>query len=323
MIQFKQVTKKYGDTVAVSDVDMHIEANEFVVFIGLSGSGKTTSLSMINRMVEPTSGQIFIDGIDHQTIDPVTLRRNIGYVIQGIGLLPHYTIYENIITVPKLLGWSESDMRVRAETLIELIDLPLETLEEYPNQLSGGQQQRIGVARALAANPPVILMDEPFGALDPITRDALQDSLLELKARDQRTFVFVTHDVDEAFKLADKIAIWQYGELVQFDTPQNILLEPANDYVVELVGIQRIESARLAALTVADLASKDAVNGHKSSVTYPADALVSESMRSMLLDEASLFPVLDAKGQEISYVSKEAILDYYDAMHAAGKQVTV
>ena len=224
MIEYKHVSKVYGDgTEAVGDVSLTINKGELVVFIGTSGSGKTTSMRMINRMVEPSSGEILIDGENIMKKNPVDLRRSIGYVIQQTGLMPHMTVYENIIMVPKLLNWDEDKMEATARKLLEQVDMdPDQYMDRYPSELSGGQQQRIGVIRALAAGQEIILMDEPFGALDPITREALQEMVIELQKEMGRTVVFVTHDMDEALDLADRIAIMTDGKLVQYDTPENI-----------------------------------------------------------------------------------------------------
>lgn len=242
MIEFKNVSKVYGDgTKAVDDVSFTINAGEFVVLIGTSGSGKTTSMRMINRMIDSTSGEILIDGKDIKQEDAVKLRRKIGYVIQQTGLMPHMTVYENIVMVPKLLKWDKEKMQETAERLLKRVDMGPEFLDRYPQELSGGQQQRIGVIRALAANQDIILMDEPFGALDPITRDALQELVKHLQEEMGRTVVFVTHDMDEALKLADKIAIMSEGKIIQYDTPDNILAEPANEFVESFLGEDRLQ----------------------------------------------------------------------------------
>lgn len=272
MIEYKNVTKTYNsDTVAVDDANFTIEDGEFVCFIGTSGSGKTTALRLINRMHDPTEGQVLIDGEDVQDSNPVDLRRKIGYVIQQTGLLPHLTIYENVVTVPRLLEWDEERCRETAESLMKRVDLPLELLERYPSELSGGQQQRIGVIRALAANPGVVLMDEPFGALDPITRDSLHDLVLELQEEYNNTIVFVTHDMDEALKLGDRIAIWHEGEIVQYDTPDNILTNPANDYVRSFIGEERLFDAKTQNITVNEIMNSNVLSIDSSKTV--ADAL--------------------------------------------------
>ena len=257
MIEFKNVTKLYPNgKKAVDNISLSFETGEFIVFIGTSGSGKTTSMRMINRMIEPTEGEILINGQNIQKKNAVELRRKIGYVIQQIGLMPHMTIYENIVLVPKLLGWPEDKQRQTAEDLINRVDLPLEYLDRYPSELSGGQQQRIGVIRALAADQDIILMDEPFGALDPITRDALQELVKHLQKEMGKTVVFVTHDMDEALKLADRIAIMQDGKVVQFDTPDNILANPANEFVEDFIGEERLTQAQTNLKTVEQIMNR-------------------------------------------------------------------
>lgn len=242
MIEFKNVSKIYGDgTKAVEDLSLKINDGELVVFIGTSGSGKTTSMRMLNRMVEPTEGEIEINGKNIADSNAVDLRRKIGYVIQQTGLMPHMTVYENIIMVPRLLKWDDKKMEETARRLLEQVNMdPDEFLDRYPSELSGGQQQRIGVIRALAADQEIILMDEPFGALDPITRDALQDLVLELQKEMGRTVIFVTHDMDEALNMADKVAIMSKGQLIQYDTPENIISNPANEFVKEFIGDDRM-----------------------------------------------------------------------------------
>ena len=245
MIEFQHVSKIYkGGKVAVEDVNLSFEKGEFICFIGTSGSGKTTCMRMINRMTDPSKGKILIDGKSVTDINPVELRRQIGYVIQSIGLMPHMTIRENITLVQKLLKVSQEERNKTAEKMIDLVELPREMLDRYPHELSGGQQQRIGVVRALAADQDIILMDEPFGALDPITRDSLQDLIKDLQERLGKTVVFVTHDMDEALKLASRIVIMSEGRVIQFDTPQNILRNPATTFVEELIGEDRLLQAK-------------------------------------------------------------------------------
>ncbi|MDV5039549.1 betaine/proline/choline family ABC transporter ATP-binding protein, partial [Enterococcus faecalis] len=245
--------------VAVDDINLSFDKGEFICFIGTSGSGKTTSMRMLNRMTDPSKGKILIDGQDIQKINPVELRRQIGYVIQNIGLMPHMTIRENIVLVPKLLKVPVEERNKIAEKMIDLVELPREMLDRYPNELSGGQQQRIGVVRALAANQDIILMDEPFGALDPITRDSLQDLVKDLQERLGKTIVFVTHDMDEALKLANKIAIMSEGKVIQFDTPDNILRHPANEFVEELIGEDRLLQAKPDFTTVDEVMLNSAI----------------------------------------------------------------
>ena len=253
MLSIKNLSKVYaGGKKAVDNMTIDIESGDFIAFIGTSGSGKTTALRMINRMIESTEGEITIDGKNIKELNPVELRRSIGYVIQQIGLMPHMTVKENIVLVPKLLKWSQEKKDEKAKELIRLVDLPEEYLDRYPSELSGGQQQRIGVVRALAAEQDIILMDEPFGALDPITRDTLQDLVKKLQQQLGKTFIFVTHDMDEAIKLADKICIMTNGQVVQYDTPDNILRSPANDFVKDFIGQNRLIQYRPNIRTVKD-----------------------------------------------------------------------
>ncbi|PZX05736.1 osmoprotectant transport system ATP-binding protein [Psychrobacillus insolitus] len=242
MIKFEHVSKVYTDGFkAVDSVNFKIPEGEFLVLIGPSGSGKSTTMKMINRMIPHTNGTISIDGKDITKLNPSELRRNIGYVIQQIGLFPHYTIEKNIAIVPELKGWDKEKIQARVKELLIMVDLDPEIFgKRYPKELSGGQQQRVGVARALASDPRVLLMDEPFGALDPITRDQLQDQLISLQRKLKKTIVFVTHDMDEALKLGDRIAIMKDGNLIQIDTPEKILQEPASTFVEEFIGKDRI-----------------------------------------------------------------------------------
>ena len=244
MIEFKNVSKTYknGEPV-LKNISLTVPDGEIVVFIGPSGCGKTTSLKMINRLIEPTEGEIFIDGEDISQIDPTLLRRKQGYVVQSIGLFPHMTIKENIEIIPTLQKQDKAEMDKQTEKLMKMVGLsPDEFYHRYPTQLSGGQQQRIGVARAFATEPKLILMDEPFSALDPITRSSLQDELLAIQRTIRKTIVFVTHDMDEAIKIADKICIMNQGEILQYDTPENILKHPADKFVEDFVGKGRIWS---------------------------------------------------------------------------------
>ncbi|MCT2262082.1 betaine/proline/choline family ABC transporter ATP-binding protein [Brachybacterium muris] len=241
MIGFENVRKEYpGGTVAVEDFSLEIASHESVVLVGTSGSGKTTLMRMINRMVDPTSGRVLIDGDDVAHLDPVQLRRSIGYVMQASGLLPHRTVLDNVTTVPVLRGTSRREARSRASELLELVGLDQALASRYPAQLSGGQQQRVGVARALAADPNILLMDEPFGAVDPIVRADLQQELLRLQRDLRKTIVFVTHDIDEAFLVGDRVVILRPGGVVaQVGTPQEILAAPADDFVASFVGAER------------------------------------------------------------------------------------
>ncbi|MEZ5170917.1 MAG: betaine/proline/choline family ABC transporter ATP-binding protein [Acidimicrobiia bacterium] len=242
MIRLESVSKRYPNGhLAVDDLSLEVPTGETTVLVGPSGCGKTTTLKMVNRIIEPTGGKIFLGNDDVTTANPVELRRHVGYVIQQIGLFPHQTIAANVGTVPRLLGWSRSDTQSRVHELLGLIGLDPDTYaDRYPAQLSGGQRQRVGVARALAADPPVLLMDEPFGAIDPVTRERLQDEFLRLQSELHKTVVFVTHDVEEAVKMGDRIAILDVGgTLAQYDTPAAILGNPANDMVADFVGRDR------------------------------------------------------------------------------------
>lgn len=242
MVEFQNVSKIYEDgTKAVDDLSLKIERGEFVVFIGPSGCGKTTSLKMINHLEPATSGSVIVNGKAVEVVDPVKLRRNIGYVIQEIGLMPHLTVGENIATVPHLLGWARKRTKARVEELLNLAGLDPKTYRHrLPAQLSGGQQQRIGVLRALAADPDVVLMDEPFGALDPITKGKLQSELLDLQQQVKKTIIFVTHDIDEALKLADRVVLMRRGKIEQMGTPDELQTAPVNEFVRSFIGEDRL-----------------------------------------------------------------------------------
>ncbi len=237
MIHFDHVTKTYNGRAVVDDISLDIKEGEFITILGTSGSGKTTTLKMINRLIEPSQGKIFFDGKDIAELDAVALRRQIGYVVQQIGLFPHQTVAENIATVPKLLKWDKARIDTRVRELLALVQLPYKDFaNRYPAQLSGGQQQRIGVARALAADPNVMLFDEPFGAIDAITRGDLQDELLTIHRKlNDKTFVFITHDIHEAFKLGTRVLIMDEGRICQFDKPQAILAHPDSEFVKKLI----------------------------------------------------------------------------------------
>ncbi|MGV9245595.1 ABC transporter ATP-binding protein [Streptomyces sp. NPDC003710] len=241
MIRFEQVGKRYPDgTTAVDGLSFEISEGELVTLVGPSGCGKTTTMMMVNRLIEPTSGRIFVGGEDVATVDPVRLRRRIGYVIQQVGLFPHRTVLDNTATVPCLLGWRKARARARAAELLDLVGLDPKTYgPRYPDQLSGGQRQRVGVARALAADPPVLLMDEPFGAVDPVVREQLQEEFLRMQTAVRKTVLLVTHDIEEAVRLGDRIAVYGQGRIEQFDTPGAVLGAPATPRVAEFVGADR------------------------------------------------------------------------------------
>ncbi len=240
MIELRSLEKRYGDSLAVAGLSLTVADGELLVLVGGSGCGKTTTLKMVNRLVEPTSGQVLLDGRDTATITPAELRRQIGYVFQRIGLFPHMTVGENVAITPSLLGWDAARIRRRVDELLELVELdPATTRDRLPQELSGGQQQRVGVARALAARPRHMLLDEPFGALDPLTRDRLQQSFLRIHAQLELTTIFVTHDMGEALLLGDQIAVMQDGRLKQVGTPRELLTAPCDDYVRQLVETPR------------------------------------------------------------------------------------
>jgi len=256
MIELINVTKKFGNKIAVNNFSMHIEKGSLTIFIGPSGCGKTTTLRMINRLTPFDKGNIVVNGTSINDIDPVELRRKMGYVIQEIGLFPHFTVFENIAIVPRLLKWDQKKIEHRVEEIIELVTLDQSFVQKYPLELSGGERQRVGLARALAAEPEILLMDEPFGAIDPINRLKLQDSFLEIQEEIKKTIVFVTHDINEAIKLGDKIAIIDKGNLIQYDNVSQILSNPANEFVENLLGQDRNIKA-LSLKKAKDYVSKD------------------------------------------------------------------
>ncbi|PLS17284.1 osmoprotectant [Bacillus sp. M6-12] len=299
MITFQHVGKKYPDGfVALKDIDFEIKEGELVALIGPSGCGKTTTMRMINRLIEPSSGKILIKGEDISNMDKVQLRRNIGYVIQQIGLLPHLTIEENITLVPRLKGWEPKRYESKVDELLNLVGLnPEEYKSRFPSELSGGQQQRVGVIRALAAEPPIILMDEPFSALDPISREQLQDELVNLQEGIKKTIVFVTHDMDEAIKIADRIAIMKDGEIVQFDTPERILRHPKNEFVKGFIGEDRLESGENAVPIAEELMLKRVITARptrglaqslKTMNNYKVDSLLVTNQHNELLGIATI-----------------------------------
>jgi osmoprotectant transport system ATP-binding protein len=287
-VEFRHVSKQYGPQgAAVVDLSLLVPAGDICVLVGPSGCGKTTSLKMVNRLVEPTSGQVLIDGQDVMTVDLTELRRGIGYVIQQIGLFPHQTIAENVGTVPRLLGWPKARTQRRTEELLELVGLdPAKVRNRYPSQLSGGERQRVGVARAMAAEPPVMLMDEPFGAVDPIVRERLQNEFLRLHRVQGTTVLFVTHDIDEAIKMGTRVAVMQQGgHLAQYAPPTELLAHPASDFVSRFVGTDR-GLKRLSLLKVADVRLEPGVVAHVGQSVPAArrQALEGEATWVLLLD---------------------------------------
>ena len=322
MIRLDNLTKAFetpaGTVVAADHVTLDVADGEICVLLGPSGCGKTTTLKMINRLIEPTSGKIYIDGKDTDRIDPVALRRTIGYVIQQIGLFPNMTVEENVCVVPKLLGWSADKARQRASDLLASINLdPAVFMKRYPKELSGGQQQRVGVARALAADPPVLLMDEPFGAIDPINREVIQDEFLKMHRRLRKTVMFVSHDIDEAVKMADKIAIFRAGKLEQFASPDVILAHPANDFIAEFVGTDRTLK-RLRLVKVRDALQPASPCVSSTDAVERAVALMDEQGYAFMI-------VVDEAGRPHGYVDIETVRDRSGAVgeHRAPLPATV
>jgi osmoprotectant transport system ATP-binding protein len=297
MIRLSGVGKTYDDgTVAVQQLDLDVAKGELVVLVGPSGCGKSTTLKMINRLIEPTTGTIEIDGVDVSRSDPVKLRRGIGYVIQQIGLFPHQKIIANVMTVPLLYGESKATARRRAEELLDLVGLdPATYADRYPQQLSGGQQQRVGVARALAANPPVLLMDEPFGAVDPVVRVRLQDEFLRIHQELGKTVVMVTHDIDEAVRMGDRVAVFAVGgRLAQYGTPAELLGHPADEFVDDFVGATK--GLRRLTVTVVDpdhLEPLDGVTAGDLSSAIEVTATLEEALAAMLRDDKGMVGVKD------------------------------
>jgi osmoprotectant transport system ATP-binding protein len=296
MIRLEGVGKRYPDgTVAVQELDLDVTEGNLVVLVGPSGCGKSTTLKMVNRLIEPTSGCILLDGEDVTKGDPVALRRRMGYVIQQVGLFPHQNIAANVATVPRLMGWDKKRINARVTELLELVGLePDRFAKRYPHQLSGGQRQRVGVARALAADPPVLLMDEPFGAVDPIVRDRLQGEFVRLQKEVRKTILFVTHDLDEAVRLGDRIAVFsQGGHLEQYDTPATILGEPATDFVAEFVGGDRAIK-RLAVTPIDREALEPLTDGETDGLpTIPLKSSLREVLAVMLADDSGRVVVVD------------------------------
>lgn len=297
MIEFKHIMKQYnaGATV-LKDLNFKCNTGEITVLIGPSGCGKTTTMKLINRLISPSKGNIFIDGEDISNIDPVKLRRQIGYVIQSVGLFPHMTIGQNVSVVPKLLKWDQSRIDKQVNELLDLVGLdPSIYKDRFPNELSGGQQQRIGVIRAMAAEPSIILMDEPFSALDPISREQLQDELNRLQKEIQKTIVFVTHDMDEALKIADKIVLMRDGEIVQHAEPEQMLRHPANDFVVDFIGKKRLQQEQ-------DVPLVEEVMVKKPVSIYPNRGLA-QAMQMMGSRQVDSLVVVDDDDRVEGYVS--------------------
>ena len=299
MIEFRGVSKTYpgSDRPVVNDLSFEVPEGEICVLVGPSGCGKTTSMRMVNRLIEPTEGEILIDGEPNTAMSGTQLRRKIGYAIQQIGLFPHRTIAENIATVPGLLGWEKGRIRSRVDELLELVGLdPGDYRDRYPAELSGGQQQRVGVARAMAADPPIMLMDEPFGAVDPITRERLQDEFVRIQENIKKTIVFVTHDIDEAIKIGDMIAILkQGGFLAQYDTPENILSNPNSEFVASFVGNDRILQ-RLSLTRVGDMQLEPA-NGGTEDLPRISERLTVRDALSEIIGSGTTKGVVEKDGE--------------------------
>lgn len=300
MIEFADVGKRYGEVTVLENISLRIEQGELTVLIGPSGSGKSTMLRLINRMIEPTSGKILLHDKNTLELDPVNLRRGIGYVIQSIGLFPHMTVLENITVVPSILGTPKEQRFERARELLNLMGLEPSTYSErYPKDLSGGQQQRVGIARALAANPEVMLMDEPFSALDPITREGLQDEFSRIRKTLNQTIVFVTHDIDEAIKLGDRVCILNHGKIQQYDAPETMLRNPANEFVANFLGEDR-ELKRLSRVSVKEF-MRSVSSALKNARTIKDSTTARDALVQLLNHRDELF-VTNEQGQIIGVV---------------------
>jgi osmoprotectant transport system ATP-binding protein len=310
-LEFAGVTKRYphADAAALDSLSFTVPAGEVCVLVGPSGCGKTTAMRLVNRMIDLTSGDILIDDKTIKGRSTTELRRDIGYVIQHVGLFPHLNILKNISVVPKLLGWDRKRINDRAHELLDLIGLPQEMGTRYPSQLSGGQRQRVGVARALAADPPLMLMDEPFGAIDPINRDRLQNEFLRLQREIRKTVVFVTHDIDEAIKMGDRIAILREGgQLVQYDAPANILADPADEFVAQFVGADRgLKRLALTSLDEIELGDASAAVNVERAGTVPSSATLRDALSAMMSDSMRPLLVVDAEGTPLGSVSIDQI----------------
>jgi osmoprotectant transport system ATP-binding protein len=312
MIQIEKLCKRYGDSTVVDDVSMVIEPRTITTIVGTSGSGKSTLLRMINRLVEPSAGRVLIDGADTRDGPAHLLRRRIGYAIQGLGLFPHRTVADNVATVPRLLGWNEDRVSERVIELLELFQLdPAVFGTKFPHELSGGQQQRVGVARALAAKPNVLLMDEPFGALDPIIRSKAQDDLLGIQRRFGTTVILVTHDIDEAFRLGDRVAVMSRGRLLQHDRPARLITQPADPFVSQMIG-SGDKSLRLLSLTTAGEAAE---SGQVDGPVVPWSATLRDVLAELVWSGAAAARVVGPDGDSMGQVTLARIL-------ARGRQAT-
>ena len=325
MIEFENVTKTYSDgTTAIENISFSVEGGTTTVLVGPSGCGKTTTMKLVNRLEDPTDGVVYVDGTDNRDLDEIELRRNTGYVIQEIGLFDHRTVGENIATVPELVGWDDERIDERVTELIDLMGLSRDFRDQYPMELSGGQRQRVGVARALAADPEVLLMDEPFGALDPITRERLQNEFLDIQERIDTTILFVTHDINEALKMGDRIAIFDVGEVVQYDTPREILANPKSEFVEDFIGEDRsFKQLDITPVTevmgppdgeyasVIDGSDTDATTAADGGSGYEGEALapddsVKNALDRLLRSDTPALPVVE-NGEVIGVVADEHI----------------
>lgn len=317
MIRFDNVTKTYANNAtAVNNVNFNVEDGNIVVLLGPSGCGKTTLLRMVNGLESISGGDIFIDDKSAKTLNEIELRRQIGYVIQSNGLFPNMTIEQNIMVVPGLLGWDKRKKQERYHTLMELIGLdPVECHKRYPHELSGGQQQRIGVARALAADPPILLMDEPFGALDPIIREKIQDEFLQIQTEVKKTILFVSHDIDEAVKMGDKIVLMREGEIMQYDHPAEILMRPKNDFVKQFIGQDRMIKG-LSLYTIDDLISKVGLSkinkDIENTITVDTGLNLRNTLSKLMNHEADQVLVVNDEKEELGTVSIELIQRYLE-----------
>ena len=304
-IVFDRVTKRYPgrEEAAVEDLSLTIPAGDICILVGPSGAGKTTAMKMVNRLIDYDEGDIRIDGRSIRDYDVTELRRGIGYVIQQVGLFPHMSVADNVATVPRLLGWPRARQRERTAELLDLVGLEPEYANRYPSQLSGGQRQRVGLARALAADPPLMLMDEPFGAIDPITRERLQDDFLRLHREIRKTVVFVTHDIDEAIKLGDRIAIMREGgHLAQYDTPDHLLAHPADDFVARFVGADR-GLKRLALRRLDEIELEPVDHSPPDAPRTPGSTTLRDALSLMMSEGADPLVVVDAEDKPIGLLS--------------------
>ncbi|MFW5698469.1 MAG: ABC transporter ATP-binding protein [Planctomycetota bacterium] len=318
MIRFEHVDKTFPNgTRAVRDLSLEVADGETLVLLGTSGSGKTTTMKMVNRLIDPTGGRILLDDRDIMEQDPVELRRHIGYAIQHIGLFPHMNVGENIATVPRLVGWTRKQIDERIDQLLEMVGLPHEVRERFPHQLSGGQKQRVGVARSLAADPPVVLMDEPFGALDPITRDQLQDEFLALDV--DKTIIFVTHDIFEAVKMGDRIALLDEGEVQQLAAPAELVDNPANDFVEDFLGQHRFQLTLLTRHAV-ELAEDRGSADLEGAPVLRHRASMADALDVFKGTDRDRLPVNDAQGQARQMLRRERLLEAITEAFGVGSE---